>query len=157
MESVAALPWNQWQRSCGTGGSFAVESVAGFTWNRWQFWRGIRMLAAGLSQAVSNPLLGTWTSAECHGSTSIFEPGKQTVLATDVLSGKPSRSSVTGSVSLTPSCRRTQRLTSLPGLHQPHAPTPARARANKSVAEDSGAAAGWTVSHMVRSSGKPDS
>src|SRR5215470_8533950 len=55
----------------------------------------ILLLAAGLSQAASNPLLGTWTSAECHGSTYIFEPGKQTVIATDVLSGKPTRSSVT--------------------------------------------------------------
>src|SRR5437870_13705235 len=39
---MAGLLWNQWQLSCGTGGSFAVESVAGFTWNRWQLWRGIR-------------------------------------------------------------------------------------------------------------------
>jgi len=39
---MAGLLWNQWQLSCGTGGSFAVESVAGFTWNQWQLWRGIR-------------------------------------------------------------------------------------------------------------------
>ncbi|MGE3540211.1 MAG: hypothetical protein AB7N91_22580, partial [Candidatus Tectimicrobiota bacterium] len=44
LERAAALPWNQWQRSGGTGGSFAVESVAGFTWNRWQLCHGIRIL-----------------------------------------------------------------------------------------------------------------
>jgi hypothetical protein len=44
MESVAAVLWNQWQLSGGTGGSFGVESVAGFTWNRWQLSRGIRKL-----------------------------------------------------------------------------------------------------------------
>jgi len=33
LESVAALAWNQWQRSCGIAGSFAVESVAGLAWN----------------------------------------------------------------------------------------------------------------------------
>jgi hypothetical protein len=38
---VAGLLWNQWQLSCGTGGSFAVESVAGFAWNRWQDSPGI--------------------------------------------------------------------------------------------------------------------
>jgi hypothetical protein len=43
---MAGLLWNQWQLSCGTGGSFAVESVAGFTWNQWQLWRGIRSVAA---------------------------------------------------------------------------------------------------------------
>ena len=39
---VAGFPWNQWQHSCGTGGSFRVELVARFTWNRWQLSRGIR-------------------------------------------------------------------------------------------------------------------
>jgi hypothetical protein len=33
VESVAAFAWNQWQLSCGTGGSFRVESVAGLAWN----------------------------------------------------------------------------------------------------------------------------
>jgi putative transposase len=33
MESVAALPWNQWQPSCETGGSLRVELVAGLAWN----------------------------------------------------------------------------------------------------------------------------
>jgi hypothetical protein len=41
MESVATLPWNQWQLSRGIGGSFRVESVATFAWNRWQLSRGI--------------------------------------------------------------------------------------------------------------------
>src|SRR5262249_46846487 len=42
MESVAALPWNQWQLSCGIGGRLAMESVAAFVWNRWHLCRGIR-------------------------------------------------------------------------------------------------------------------
>ena len=30
---VAALPWNQWQLSCGMGGRLPVESVANLEWN----------------------------------------------------------------------------------------------------------------------------
>ena len=30
---VAALPWNQWQLSCGMGGWLPVESVADLEWN----------------------------------------------------------------------------------------------------------------------------
>src|SRR5262245_48792711 len=41
MESAAALPWNQWQLSCGIGGRLAMELVAAFVWNRWQLCRGI--------------------------------------------------------------------------------------------------------------------
>src|SRR5436309_2415473 len=54
----------------------------------------VLLLAVGLTQAASNPLIGTWASAERNCSTYVFEPGKQTIIATDVLSGKPSRSSV---------------------------------------------------------------
>jgi hypothetical protein len=38
---VAALPWNQRQRSPGIGGKLAMESVAAFVWNGWQLCRGI--------------------------------------------------------------------------------------------------------------------
>ena len=30
---VAALPWNQWQLSCGMSGRLPVESVADLEWN----------------------------------------------------------------------------------------------------------------------------
>ena len=33
MESVAALPWNQWQLSRGMGGRLRLESVATLVWN----------------------------------------------------------------------------------------------------------------------------
>jgi hypothetical protein len=41
VESVAALPWNQWQLSCGISGNFHVELVAILSWNGWQFCCGI--------------------------------------------------------------------------------------------------------------------
>jgi hypothetical protein len=33
VESVAVLPWNQWQLSRGISGKFTVEWVATFAWN----------------------------------------------------------------------------------------------------------------------------
>ena len=39
--AVAAFTLNQWQRSPGMGGSFAMESVATFVWNSRQRWCGI--------------------------------------------------------------------------------------------------------------------
>jgi transposase len=44
VESVAGLLWNQWQLSCGTGGSFAVESVAALAWNTQRPKRGRKRL-----------------------------------------------------------------------------------------------------------------
>ena len=41
MESVAALPWNQWQACYGISGSFRVERVAALPWNQWQDSPGI--------------------------------------------------------------------------------------------------------------------
>ena len=41
VESVAVLPWNQWQVCCGISGKFAVESVATLHRNQWQVCRGI--------------------------------------------------------------------------------------------------------------------
>ena len=41
LESMAALPWNDWQLSCGISGKLRLESVAAFVWNAWQVCPGI--------------------------------------------------------------------------------------------------------------------
>ena len=53
---MAGFRWNQWQRSPGMEGRFAVESVATFVWNemaallwnQWQVCRGIRSLTEAI-------------------------------------------------------------------------------------------------------------
>jgi hypothetical protein len=49
MESMATLPWNQWQLSRGMGGNLAVEWVATFAWNTHE---GI---GPGLTQVLHQP------------------------------------------------------------------------------------------------------
>jgi hypothetical protein len=61
MESVAALPWNQWQACYGISGSFRVERVAALPWNQWQDSPGIGgSFGVEYARHVGYTNFGTW-------------------------------------------------------------------------------------------------
>ena len=55
VESVAGLPWNEWQLCYGISGSFAMESVAAFVWNTqiYHVFLGKRRTTVSLDPAIA--------------------------------------------------------------------------------------------------------
>src|SRR5262245_4302872 len=82
---MAGFRWNQWQRSPGMEGRFAVESVATFVWNRWQVCCGISgrftVEYACSTRAKNQQLRSEPRAAPTPYASSLFHCSKTPILA----------------------------------------------------------------------------